>query len=82
MNPPVSSGVALLQHGEGDNRSQGSCLRRFLAIDERKNFIAGAQTVNGRLILYFTAIAAVATHFPWWESALVVSAAMAAAYLS
>lgn len=82
MNLPVFSGAALTQPGVGDNRSQGSHLRRFLAIDERENFIAGAQTVNGRLILYFTAIAAVATYFPWWESALVVSAAMAAAYVS
>lgn len=53
--------------------------RRFLAIDERENFIARAQTLTGRLLICLTAITAVASYFPWWESALVVSAAMAAA---
>lgn len=82
MNPPASAsnGAAPAQGGRG-NPSCGSHLRRFLAIDERENFIERSQTLTGRLLIYVTAIAAVATYFPWWESILVVSAAMAAAYM-
>lgn len=62
-----------------DGRSSG--LRRLWAIDERARFIDGAQTVAGRLLIYVIACAAVKTYFPWWETLLVVSAAMAAAYV-
>ena len=80
MNPPAPKEAVLTQHGGIDNASHGSGLRRFLAIDERENFIKWSQTTTGRLIIYFTAIVAVATYFPWWETTLVVSAAMAASY--
>lgn len=58
---------------------RGGRLRHLLAIDERENVIGWAQTVTGRLLIYVTAIMAVATYFPWWEAIFVVSAAMAAA---
>lgn len=80
MNPPASASDGTAPGGH-DKPSRASHLRRFLAIDERENFIERSQTVTGRLLIYVTAIAAVATYFPWWESVLVVSAAMAAAYV-
>ena len=80
MNPPAPKEAVLTQHVGIDNASHGSGLCRFLAIDERENFIKWSQTTTGRLIIYFTAIVAVATYFPWWETTLVVSAAMAASY--
>lgn len=55
-------------------------LRDFLAIDEREHIVECSQGMMGKLLIYVIAITAVATYFPWWESALVVSAAMAAAY--
>ena len=39
MNPPAPKEAVLTQHGGIDNASHGSGLRRFLAIDERENFI-------------------------------------------
>lgn len=66
-----------LQSAQGKKKDH---LRDFLAIDERERIVEWSQGMMGRLLIYVVAIAAVATYFPWWESALVVSAAMAAAY--
>ncbi len=82
MSPAAANSAALPPQRGGGNASRGSRLRRFLAIDERADCIAWSQAVSGRSIIYCTAIAAVATYFPWWETLLVVSAAMAAAYMS
>ncbi|WP_313950736.1 hypothetical protein [Accumulibacter sp.] len=79
MSTPASTADGAAP-GRADDSSGVNPWRRFLAIDERENFIAWSQTLTGRLLIYLTAIVAVATYFPWWESALVVSAAMAAAY--
>jgi hypothetical protein len=56
-------------------------LRQRLAIDEREAVIAGAQTIAGRVLMFAVAVVAITTYFPIWESLLVVTAAMAAAYL-
>ena len=56
-------------------------LRTFLAIDERDAVIRMAQTAIGKLLIFVAAVLTVATLLPWWESAWVVSAAMAAALL-
>lgn len=56
-------------------------LRTFLAIDERDAVIRLAQTATGKLLIFVLAMVAVASRLPWWESAWVVSAAMAAAQL-
>lgn len=81
MNPPVATASAAAPGaGARPSAAGGSPWRRFLAIDERAACIAGAQTLRGRLLIYAVAIVAVASNFPWWESALMVSAAMAAAY--
>ncbi len=56
-------------------------LRTFLAIDERDAFIRMAQTATGKFLIFVAAVLAATTLLPWWESALVVSAAMAAAQL-
>lgn len=74
MNP---STVACPQSAQGKKKDH---LRDFLAIDERERLVEWAQGLLGKLSIYVIAIAAVATYFPWWESALVVSAAMVAAY--
>lgn len=66
-----------LQSAQGKKKDH---LRDFLAIDEREHIVEWSQGMMGRLLIYVVAITAVATYFPWWESALVVSAAMAAAY--
>lgn len=81
MSSPVTNSSAPTPHARGVNSSRAGRVRHFLAIDGRADFIEWSQTVTGRLIIYFTAIAAVATYFPWWETFLVVTAAMAAAYL-
>ncbi len=56
-------------------------LRTFLAIDERDAFIRMAQTATGKFMIFVAAVLAATTLLPWWESALIVSAAMAAAQL-
>jgi hypothetical protein len=58
-----------------------SALRNFLAIDERERFVALAQTLRGRALLFVVAVLAVSTYNSWWEAAFVVAAAMAFAYL-
>ena len=82
MSPAAPNSAALPPQRGGGNASRGGRLRRFLAIDERADCIAWSQAVSGRSIIFCTATAAVATYFPWWETLLVVSAAMAAAYMS
>ena len=56
-------------------------LRTFLAIDERDAVIRMAQTATGKLLIFMLAMVSIASRLPWWESAWVVSAAMAAAQL-
>jgi hypothetical protein len=56
-------------------------LRTFLAIDERDALIRLAQTATGKLLIFVAAVLTATTFLPWWESAWVVSAAMAAASL-
>ena len=73
MNP---STVTCTQSAQGKKKDH---LRDFLAIDERERIVEWSQGMTGKLAIYVIAIIAVATYFPWWESALVVSAAMAAA---
>lgn len=74
MNLAVTGGP---QSAQGKKQDR---LRDFLAIDEREHIVEWSQGRIGKLLIYLIAITAVATYFPWWESALVVSAAMAAAY--
>ena len=75
MNPSMEGGPQLAQNKKKDH------LRDFLAIDERESLVAWAQGTAGKLLIFVIAVIAVATYFPWWESALVVGAAMAMAYL-
>lgn len=65
------------QSAQGKKRDR---LRDLLAIDERERIVEWSQGTMGKLAIYLIAIAAVARYFPLWESILVVSAAMAAAY--
>lgn len=83
MNPPGSASAPAsegMAPTGGGNPFRGARLRQLLAIDERERFIKQSQTAPGRLLICATAIVAVATFFPWWESAFVVCAAMAAAH--
>ena len=59
----------------------GRRLRGVLAIDERESCIALAQIVRGRLVIGLVALATVSTSYDWWQTVLLVSAAMASAYL-
>ena len=75
---PVGSTSATALRSSPVPRGQ---LRTLFAIDERDAVIRMAQTGTGKLLIFVLAMVAVASRLPWWESAWVVSAAMAAARL-
>lgn len=82
MNSPVqTSEVSAHRPVRPERAVRRGWVRNLLAIDEREVFIAGAQTITGRLLIYAVAVVAIATYFPLWEAVLMVSSAMAAAYL-
>lgn len=76
MNAPMQP-----SGGPANRGTRGGVVRRLLAIDEREYIIAGAQTAAGGLLISALATLALAGTFPWWESVLMVAAAMAAAHL-
>ena len=81
MNAPTQTSDGPLHGPTKPKRAgRGGMIRNLLAIDEREAFLMGAQTTLGRLMIYIVAVTAISTYFPWWESILMVSAAMAAAY--
>ncbi len=75
---PVGSTSATALRSSPVPRGQ---LRTLFAIDEREAVISVAQTATGKLLIFVLAMVAVASRLPWWESAWVVSAAMATASL-
>ena len=65
----------------GNSAAHKGRLRTWFALDERDAVIRVAQTATGKLLIFVLAMVAVASRLPWWESAWVVGAAMAAASL-
>ncbi len=79
--PPDASAAPTDEQSKRGGLFGGRRLRSILAIDEREKCIALAQTTSGGLVIYLVALVAVSSSYDLWKAALIVSAAMASAYL-